>query len=273
MQLVTDLAQQMVGEVRNVAPPVPERRDGDLYDPQPKVEILAKRIAPHQLLERPVRRRNDARPCCSRLLRAHGIELTAFQHPQELGLEIGAHVADLVQEHRSRSGDLEIPLPRRDRAGKGPAHVTEQLRLEQRLRERRAVDCHERLTRLRRVVVDRARDALLSRPRFASDQYRGAIRRQHTDQLVDLDHRRIAPHQVLEGVWCRRFRGQVLRPTAELALAEAPVHQQIDVIQIQWLHQVVVRPGLHGAHRGLHILEGRDHDDVHVRDRFSYASQ
>ena len=48
-------------------------------------------------------------------------------------------LADLVEEERAAVGLLEAPLATRDRAGERAALVAEQLALEERLGERRAV--------------------------------------------------------------------------------------------------------------------------------------
>ena len=53
-------------------------------------------------------------------------------------------LADLVEEQRAAVGQLEAALALRDGAGERALLVTEQLALEQRLGQRRAVDRHER---------------------------------------------------------------------------------------------------------------------------------
>ena len=51
-----------------------------------------------------------------------------------------------------------------------PLHVTEELCLEQRLGERRAIDGDERRTAAGAAGVDQARDDFLARPALAGDQ-------------------------------------------------------------------------------------------------------
>ena len=75
------------------------------------------------------------------------------------------HVADLVEKQRAAVGQLEAARAVRDGAGEGALLVAEQLRLEQRLRQRGAVDLDERLAaRARRAVVHRARHSSLPVP-------------------------------------------------------------------------------------------------------------
>ena len=66
------------------------------------------------------------------------------------------------------------PSRRADRAGERAALVAEQLALEQRLGERRAVQLHERALGARAALVDGGRDQLLAGARLAGDQHAGA---------------------------------------------------------------------------------------------------
>ena len=70
------------------------------------------------------------------------------------------------------SASANLPFLLRRRAGERAAHVAEQLRLEQRFRDRRAVHLDERHLALRAVVVDRARDQLLAGAGLAGDEHR-----------------------------------------------------------------------------------------------------
>src|SRR5947208_366582 len=71
-------------------------------------------------------------------------QLASFQHAQQLGLGARAQLADLVEEQRPTVGLLEAAAPRLRRAGERPALVPEQLRFDELLGDRRAVDGDER---------------------------------------------------------------------------------------------------------------------------------
>jgi len=73
--------------------------------------------------------------------------------------------------------------PSRRSAAERPLLVTEQLALEQRLRDRGAVHRDERLGAAQRQIVDRARHQLLAGARFPFHQHGGA----HGRHLLDLD--------------------------------------------------------------------------------------
>ena len=92
-----------------------------------------------------------------RLGAADPLELALLQHAQQLGLERRRDLADLVEEQRAAVGQLEAALAGVDGAGEGALLVAEQLGLQQRLRQRRAVDLDERPVRARRQLVDGAR--------------------------------------------------------------------------------------------------------------------
>src|SRR4030095_11873610 len=96
-----------------------------------------------------------------------------LQRPEELRLQRRGELADLVEEAGSAGGGLEQPAAGRDRSGEGTALVPEQLRLEQRLRQRRAVDDDEGTVGAGAGLVDRAGDQLLAGPRLTLDQHRG----------------------------------------------------------------------------------------------------
>src|SRR6185503_9340186 len=96
---------------------------------------------------------------------------------EELRLEGGSDVADLVEEHRPAVRHLELPALLLVRAGERALLVPEQLGLEELLGERDAVDDDERLVRPPAPPVDRARDDLLARPALAEQQYDRAARR------------------------------------------------------------------------------------------------
>ena len=82
-----------------------------------------------------------------RLVLADAAHLAGFERPQQLGLQRLRHGANLVEEERASVRVLDQPRPRRGRAGEGAARVAEQLVLEQRFGERRAIQGDERLRR------------------------------------------------------------------------------------------------------------------------------
>ena len=75
---------------------------------------------------------------------AEPLELALLQHAQELRLRGQAHLADLVEEQHAARRQLDLPGLGLLRAGERAALVAEQLRLEQLLGQRGAVQRDER---------------------------------------------------------------------------------------------------------------------------------
>ena len=117
------------------------------------------------------------------------LELALLQHAQQLHLQRRAHRAHFVEEERALVRLLEPSLPVADGAGERAAHVAEELRFEQRLGNRAAVERDEAMHAARAVLVNRARDHFLAAAGFARDEDRAARRRDGLEQLEQLRHR------------------------------------------------------------------------------------
>src|SRR2546426_2570132 len=103
---------------------------------------------------------------------AEPLKLPLLEHPEELRLHGGTHLPDLIEKQRPARGLLEPSRPCRHGPGEGPFFVAEQLRLEQRFRERRAVQRDERPLRAPRPAVDQVRHDLLAGPRLPGEEHR-----------------------------------------------------------------------------------------------------
>ncbi len=255
----------MLRQVRHVVQPFAERRHRDLDHPQAVVEVLAETGVADHLLEVAVRGGDDPRLGALRPLAAHRVVLVVLQHAQQLALKLERRVADLVEEDRAAARQREAAAVVGHRAGEGALHVPEQLRLQQRRRERRAVDRDERLRRVGRVEVDRPRDHLFARPRFAADQNVGAVGGQLADQLVDVDHPRIVTYQLVQLVGARLFFGGAPRPLPRASVLEHLGQHAPQVVQVERLDQEVVRAFAHRRHHRRHVVVGRHQDDVDRR--------
>ncbi len=193
--------------------------------------------------------------------------LAVLQHAQVLRLQVRAHLGDLVEEDGAAVGQLEVAGPPRHRAGEGPLLVAEQLALEQRLRDRRAVHRHERPLGPLRELVDGARDQLLARAGLAQDQHRRRARRGHLDQPVDLLHRGAHAQQRPEPTRLLELAPQDGDLTIDLDLLHRLLHQDPQPAGVHRLGHVVVGPLAHRRHRGLDGPVGGEQDDRGLRDR------
>ena len=173
-QLERAAGEEMAREQGHVLAPLAQRRQAHADDIEPVVEVFAEAAFTHAAFEVLVRGRDHAHVRLDRLMAADAVKAAFLQHPQQPRLQVGGHVADLVQKQRSALGLLEAPAALLLRAGKSPALVTEQLRLEQVLGHRSRIDGDERARCARTVAVQRARHQFLAGPGLASDQHRRA---------------------------------------------------------------------------------------------------
>src|SRR5262249_57888148 len=86
--------------------------------------------------------------------------------------------------------------------GERATAMPEELALEERFRDGRAVECHERAALPRPALVERARGDLLAGPALARDQDRRAGVGDPPEEIVDRGHRGACADQVAEA---RRF--------------------------------------------------------------------
>src|SRR5262249_13906204 len=117
-------------------------------------------------LEAAVAGGDDARVDVTHAVAADGLDLAGLEHAKETRLHGGGRVADLVEEHGATACLDEEPRSIAQGAREGPADVTEQLALEQRLGERGAVLDEERIARSGSTLVDGAGDQLLTAARL-----------------------------------------------------------------------------------------------------------
>ncbi|KFB66994.1 MAG: hypothetical protein CAPSK01_003935 [Candidatus Accumulibacter vicinus] len=117
--------------------------------------------------------------------RPHGAIL---QHAQELDLQRQRHVTDLVEKQRAAVGRLEQAGMGVGGTGEGAADVAEEFRLEQLLRDRTAVDGHERRPGASAGAVDGARQHFLAGSALAPDEDAGVRGGDHPRFLEQFRH-------------------------------------------------------------------------------------
>ncbi len=103
---------------------------------------------------------------------AEPLDLPILEHAQQLDLHVGWQVADLVEKDRRAIRQFEPADLLRQRAGEGALLPAEQLALDERARNRRAVDAHHDAAAPRALLVNLRRDEFLAGTRFAEEQHR-----------------------------------------------------------------------------------------------------
>ena len=117
-------------------------------------------------------------------------------------------LAELVEEQRAAARLDERALAIALGAGERALHVAEQVRVDQLLGDRAAIDDDERPRRARRRVVDRPRRELLAGAGLALDQHRRVGRRRHLEHREQLAHRdALARHRAEVIAIARRQHG------------------------------------------------------------------
>ena len=98
---------------------------------------------------------------------AQASDLLLLEDPQEFDLDLGAHLADLVQEDRAALGRLELALVAGAGARERPRLVSEELALQEALGEGAAIHDHEGVEPPGRARVDCPGHELLAGARLA----------------------------------------------------------------------------------------------------------
>ena len=189
VQLPREVIDEVVGEKANVVAPFPQRGRADLQHRESVEEVLSEGAVLDHLLEVPMGRRDDAHVGSNLGGAAHPAEGLVFHEAEQFRLQRRGHLADLVQEDGAAPGRFEQALLLGARVGERAALVAEELRLQERLGERRAGDVHEGAIAPWAGSVDRSSGEVLSGSALADHQHRRgrALRElvQHPSQLTD----------------------------------------------------------------------------------------
>ena len=194
---------EVIDEQRNIVAPLAERRHGHPNDVQAEVQVLAECAARNVLLQVTIR-------CCDqpdvdasvRLVGADTLNLARFEEAQQDDLHPGAHLTDFVEEDGSVRRHLQQSEFVAIRAGETAAGVPEQLGLEQRIRQSRAVHGDERSRRAWARVMNEPGDDLFPYSCFAGDQDLRIRTSGAFDVRLDSAHGFTAAYQSNLGFYC-----------------------------------------------------------------------
>src|SRR5205814_9853576 len=137
------------------------------------------------------------------------LELALLQGAQQLHLQRRAHRPDFVEKQRSLVRLLHPSLTRTDGAGERAAHVAEEFRFEQRLRNRAAIQRDEAMHLARAAVMNRASNDFFTGAGLASNQNRARRSRHGFEQLKQLAHCAAAPENPLELIALFELRSEI----------------------------------------------------------------
>src|SRR5579864_7937814 len=244
---------------------VAEGRQLDREHVQPVIEVFAKLVLPDGLERLDVRRRDDANVDALFALAADRPKCPLLEDPEELRLGGGGHLGNLVEKQRAPVRQLERSLPARDGPGECALLVAEELALEQRVRNGRAVDRYERVIGARADQMHRLGDEFLAGPGLAADEDRGVGRCGLLDDFVHFLHRPALADHLAE----RAVLPQLLAEHPDLAQCAMPlddlVEQDPKPLRIDGLRDVIVRAELDRLDRRFDRALGREQDDGDFR--------
>jgi hypothetical protein len=164
--------QEVIDKRRDVGAAIPQWRNREMNDVEPVVEILSELALVDQMTEGPVGRRNhphvDDRP---RSFGADLLELAGLEETQQQPLHPQRHLADFIHEHSALVRHFELARLVTIGPGEAALDVTEQLRLEERLRQAGAVHRDEVVVLPRPLGMDGPGDDFLARAAFARNKH------------------------------------------------------------------------------------------------------
>src|SRR5579883_21578 len=186
---------EMLGQGRDVARPLAQRRQAKVHDVEAEIEILAEAALAHLLFEVAVRGGEEADVHLDGMRAADAVDLALLDGAQQLRLEARVHLADLVEQQGPAVGLLELADAARDGAGEGALLMPEKLRFEEVLRNRGAIHRDEALLGAPALAVDEAGENLLAGAAFAGEK-NACLRRRHLlGEAQRLFHRRVLPDE------------------------------------------------------------------------------
>ena len=158
----------------------------------------------------------------------------------------------------------QLDTPELARAGscEGALLVSEELVLEKRLGNRRAIDGHEGTLGARRQLMNGTSQKLLARAALPEDQD-GGIGRRDTLNLKQRFLQTFArPHQTRQGHPLLQLLFQQIGATLEPPTLECAIDEQEKVVYVHRLGEEVRSALADGAHRVLDGAKGGHHDDI-----------
>ena len=255
-----ELVDEHLNEQRQVVLALTQRRQRDLEDVEPVVEVFPQLAVLDGHRRVLVRRGDDADVHRLFVFAADAPERALLQDPQQLHLRGRRHLGDLVEEQRAVVGELETALAAFDGAGERAFLVTEQFALEQGVGNGGAVDRDVRRVGARAQLVERLGDELLAGAGLAADQHRRVGRRGVLDHLIDLAHLgALADHRAERAVFAELAPQHAHLAQRRVALDDL-AQQDPEPLQIDRLGEVVVRALLDGFDRRFdRALRRQDH--------------
>src|SRR5712664_290237 len=169
-------ADKLLGEEHHVLAALAQRRQVNRKDAEPVVEILAELTERHGVCEVLVGGDDEPKVSLERRGAADALELVLLENAEKFGLDVRREFADLVEKQRASGGELEAAGLLFVRSGEVAPFMAEELRLDERFWQRRAVDGDAGAVGATAGVVDRLGHQLLARAALTGQEHSGLLR-------------------------------------------------------------------------------------------------
>ncbi len=185
-----------------------------------------------------------------------------LEHPQQLGLQVRRHLADLVEQQRAALRHFEQAFLVQRGAGERAFLVAEQLGLDEIFWNRGAVDLDERSLQPLAVVVHRIGDELLAGAVLTLNQDVGFAGGHAFHQLEQVLHLLALADHVLKLVAILQLGFQLLVLVNERLLLDRLLEFVEQPLRVDRLFEKVERAGFHRFHGSRDVALAADDDDL-----------
>src|SRR5438445_2466537 len=169
-------ADEFLGEEHHVLAALAQRRQVNRKDAEPVIEILTELATRHCVREVSVGGDYEAKVGLERRGATDALELALLEDTEKFGLDGRRELADLVEKERAPGSELEAARLLPVRSGEGAPFMAEELRLDERFWQRRAVDGDAGAVGATAGIVDRLGHQLLARAALAGQEHGGLPR-------------------------------------------------------------------------------------------------
>ncbi len=207
LQLAGKAGDKLLGQRHDVRLALAQGRQTQTQHVEAIVEIFPKLAFMHQIQQLLLGGADEAHIDLHLLLVAHPAKYPVLQHPQELGLQMGRHVADLVQHQGAAARQLQHAALALGVVAKGSGGIAKQLALGHVVRHGGAVESHEGVAGAQAGAVTGTGQQLLAGTGLADNEQRGILHRQLAGLGQYLFHLGALGLQMLKAPHFHRMKG------------------------------------------------------------------
>src|SRR5260370_29487418 len=162
--------KEMIGERQNIGAALTKRRNLKGKNVQPEKKIFAKAAGLHGGGKIDVGESDEASFDTQGFRASEAFERALLQNAQKFSLRSGRERGNFIENDGAVAAELETAEFALDRTGKSAAFVPEEFAFDQLGRKAGAVDFQERRVASRSELMNQAREVVLARAAFTSDE-------------------------------------------------------------------------------------------------------